>query len=282
MTRSFFAERDELRWEVRQDAADQTITYFPKVIGKGNVQAAASGHTFQVFDSGGNSIEGPTAIVPTANPTGNTSRFEIPIAVISELDENYRVTLLWVEFGETRIYRDDIQFDCVLIPWSRVAPAISLTDMQQLRPFIAKRIERQAKELQISVEARASDIAYQARVELDAMIRTQVLEDKVRILNTPGTTGLLRDDDGLRPRLIVNQGRLHAVEQKLALKICFEGESKMPGSDDEETARLLAYWAERAREEFTRINPLEYDHSEDGQEDLVIEDIGRSVFLRRV
>lgn len=273
---AYARELKGLRKEMRQGVAT-TFEFWPKINGA-NVLASSTGGdcTWQVFDTGGTSIEGPTNVTPTT--VDDISRLDIPAAAISTLDENYWIVVLWKENGSSFQRSDVIYFDVVLYPYGN--PSVSLNDLYEERPGVDEILDRLGQRLGYTAgdtakETMAAIYAERALVELDSLIRNQINLDAISAIESFPN----RNSGRTRPNLILNRERLNRVERKLALREIYRAD--MTGDDDESTV-LFEHYKEAAAQAWASIGPLTYDTNEDLYPDSIKDDIGRVVVQRRV
>lgn len=218
---------DEIRQEVRRSVAG-TVLFFPKITGTGAVTASSA--TFSVLDSSGVEIQASTS----ASISGTTVTCAIP--AISNLGEDYQVSISWVYSGVT--YSALVQFDVVMYPYG--ALQIDLSALQEERPDIGEVLDRLGDHIGKTQEQMASIFAYRARVELDRLVRDAI------------PTG-----DFGRPHLILNQERLARVERKLALKLIYASEMRNPEGEDE-SAGMYRFYAGEADTAWRSAGPLKF------------------------
>ena len=271
---AYAAEWDDIRQELRASLAG-TVIFWAKVDGTGNTTASsvAGDCTFEVFDCVGTSIQAVANITPTA-VTGVGSRFDCAVSAISTIAEDYRLDLIWKVSGGAKVL-DRIYFDVVAEPWGR--STVSLNSIISLCPDLQDRITRQGARLSQTAEQRASTLGHLARVELSEMLRAQVLEDVPRLTPVMSATSLgrLTPDGYLRPRLIKDRARLHAVETKLAIAICLRGDLRADVDEGDGVHALYSAWMEQALASFKSMGPLRYDIDDSGTVDTKIKDVGR-------
>jgi len=277
---AYARELDSLRQELRLDTAG-TIVFWPKLNGANVAVSAVGGECyFQIYDASGTSIQAQTNIDGTL--VGDVDRFDIPADAISTLDEDYRADIFWTVASGSVVYRDAVFFDVVRYPYG--PPSVSLNDLLEERPDVGEVLDRHGQLLGYTAgdtakETAAAIYAVRARVEIDALVRTQVTADAaVGSARAPvhPTTGSVYT----RPNLILNRERLNRVERKLAMRLVYEGDQT--GGEDDEGNWLFLHYKRAAEYAWASVGPLKYDQSEDMVPDTVKDDIGRSVVQRRV
>ncbi|MEQ8278330.1 MAG: hypothetical protein RMA76_38160 [Deltaproteobacteria bacterium] len=266
MPTPYVPELDELRWEVARNTAG-VVSFFPKVPGTGNVTATTA--TYELFDPLGNSIGTGSATIAAVG-TPSVSRIDVPVPALATLDEDYQARIVWRETGGSSDRTAIVLFDVVMYPLER--SVLSLNDLLVLRPEIGQVLERLGLRFSpaLSDEAMASEYGYQARLELDAMIRAQIEQDAAR------------DPKNRRPNAVLNRERFMRVERNLALKIIYFADCSNPESEEDESAGLGRYYRTQADQAWASIGPLKYDADEDLVVDTVEDNVGRVVFARRV
>lgn len=269
-----------LRREVRRSTVT-TLTYWPKLEPTGNITASAtaSDNTYEVFDYGGVSIQASGNITVVA-VTGVGSRFDLSIPSIATLAEDNFVRMRYRETGVATVYQQTIYFDVVTEPWG--PSQVSLNSLQDLVPTIGDRINRQALSVGRTQEQHASQLAYQARVQLDEWLRGKISEDAAAAGANINVRGPSLADRYTRPRLILNKERLHTIEVRLALACAFRGDMQRDVDSEEQGANLFEYWRQEAETSFRGLGPLKYDWTDDQIVDVVKEDLGRVQHMRRV
>jgi len=275
---AYARELDSLRQELRQSVTG-TIVHWPKVNGANVVGSAVAGEvTFQVYDSSGTSIQGPTNLTPTT--VGDVSRFDVSVSAIATLDEDYSVKILWIESGGSTTYIDMVYFDVVLYPFG--PPSVSLNDMLEERPDVQETLDRHGQLLGYTAgdtakETMAAIYAVRARVEMDAMLRAQVALDQANANASPAIHPATQSRY-TRPNLILNRERLNRLERKLAMKLVYEGDmAQLEG----ESMFLYEHYKSAAESAWRGIGPLKYDAAEDLVVDSTLEDVGRVVYQTR-
>lgn len=276
----YHPELDRLRREVRRNTAT-TLTFWPKLDATGNITASAtaSDNTFEVFDPGGVSIQA-SGNITVATVTDVGSRFDISIPSIDALREDYYVRMRYRQTGVATVYQETIYFDVVTEPWG--PSQVSLNNLQDLVPTIGERINRQALAVSRTREQHASQLAFQARIQLDEWLRTKVGEDASTAGESIYTSGVVPLGRYIRPRLILNKERLHTIETKLTIAFVFRGDMQRDIDSEEQGANLFEYWLKDAETSFRGMGPLKYDWSDDLVVDEVKEDVGRVQHVRRV
>ena len=256
---AYAKELDGLRPEVRQGVAS-TLSFWPKIAGTGNVAASAtaSHNTYVVKDPSGLVIQ--SSANATRTTVGSVSRLDLSIPAISTLDEDYRVEITWRESGGSVDYFDVLFFDVVLWPWG--PPSVSLNDLQEERADAEEICTRHGLKLAITAAEMAAIYAVRARVEIDRMVRDQIVSDSNGFAQS-GQIHLSSAPSRGRPHLILNRERLNLVERKLAVRCMFEADmtDPEPGSGDESGA-LFAHFKASAESAWRSVGPLKYDSGE--------------------
>lgn len=266
-------ERDDLRQELRLSAAG-TIYFWPKVPGTGNVAVTGS-PTYTVHNPDGTQIESGTA---TATDVGGVDRIDCAVASIATLDEDYQVRISWAYSGAN--YFDIVSFDVVRWPYPDYT--ITLNDLQEERPDVGDTLTRLGARMNSQTsEQLASIFGYRARVELDAMVREQIEQDKTAFGKDFESAGVARETYS-RPTLIINRERLNRVERKLALKLIYAADATNPEDGDDESAALYRFYKNEVATTWRGMGPLKYDVGEDMVPDKTIHQATRSITLRRV
>lgn len=276
---AYARELDMLRQEARLSTA-ATIVLWPRVDGA-NVQVSpTAGHcTFEVFDPGGTSIQGPTNIDGTL--VDDVDRFDIAVNAIATLDEDYYVDVIWRETGTTIVRRDVVYFDVVRYPFG--SPLVSLNHMLEERPDVGEILDRHGQILgyaagDVARETAAAIYATKAHGELDAMIRGQVAVDASSDATVIEAWPIA--SKRTRPNLVLNRERLRRVEIKIAMREIFAADSR--GTGDEDGSWLYRHYRDEVQRAWSGVGPMKYDSDEDLAVDTVITDIGRVVSQRRV
>ncbi len=271
---AYARELDSLRQEARQSVAT-TIVFWPK--NNGLNTAVETDGTFEVFDPAGSSIQGPTTIDGTL--VDDVDRYDIPVSAIADLDEDYRVDVLWEVAGESFVHRNSVYFDVVLMPYGD--PSVSLNDLLEERVDIGEVLDRHGQLLgqtagDVAQEFAAAVYSVRARVELDAMIRSQINADAGTMADPSHPTTYATGRT--RPHLILNRERLNRVERKLALRAIYASDM---GSEDGEESWLWRHYDAEVQRAWAGVGPLRYDSNEDAVPDTTLDDIGRVVIQRR-
>lgn len=253
---AYAKELDQLRQELRQGVAG-TLVFWPKIAGTGNVAASAtaSHNTFVVKDSSGNTVQ--ASANATRTTVGSISRLDLSVSALSTLDEDYRAEITWRESGGSVDYFDVVFFDVVLWPWG--PPSVSLNDLQEERADAEEICTRHGLKLAITAAEMAAIYGVRARVELDRMVRDQVVTDS-GLYPQSGHVSVPGVPARGRPHLILNRERLNLVERKLAVRCMFEADmtDPEPGSGDESGA-LYAHYKAAAESAWRSVGPLKYD-----------------------
>lgn len=281
MAWAWAAERDELRREVRKDEGG-TFTVWPKVDGKNVAVSDTGSHcTVGLYKPDGTVLRAVAEHAHTA--VGDFDKFVITVTATeaATLDEGYTARISWRENGGSIDYLDIVQWDVVAWPWWQ---RISLTDIMGLFPGAGEILDRLGVELglttgDVAKECMAAEVGYDARVELDTLVRSKIANDLSGPLHT--YTGIVYGGTPSRPALILNREALARYERPAAVAIMFEKNGgTLDGSD--QTSQLMRTWRAKADAAWAAVPPFEYDL--DG--DLVVDDIeqnpGKSIVTRRV
>jgi len=251
----YAAELDDRRQEVRRGHATATVTFWPKVLGAGNI-AAEAGPTY--------SIKGPTG---TAIASGNgtitaidgVSRISCAVdASLLELDENYSCTITWSHAGIS--YLSTVRFDVVLEPWD--GSDCGLNDLMDEVADIGELLDAQVQVQGASRtrEQQAALLAAKATTDVKGWLRQQ-LAAKGRIY----------------PRLIVQREDLRRVVAAQSLSRAFRAQG---GGKDSHSRELAKEWEEEAQKRLLGLGELDYDSDEDNDADSTVV-VSRSVKIRR-
>lgn len=273
----FVTENDALRREVRKGQAT-TLSLHPKLAG---VNAAVSSATYTVVTPAGSITTGPSAA--SIVTIGDYSRLDMAVPAQTILDEDYRLDIEWTSTSGASRFAT-LQFDVVLHPFGD--PSVSLNSILEERPDAQDRLQRMGLRLGFSPSDAAARMAgvfaIRARVELDAMIRDSIAQDASRLSPQNLTTALAPLTRYSRPHLILNRERLDRVERKLAMRLLFAADMQGGPDSQEEAASLFAHYDREVDTAWRQVGPLKYDSAEDLKTDTTLEDVSRSIRLRRV
>lgn len=256
---AYAQERDSLRQEMRQSVAG-TVRYWPRVEGTGNVvaSATASHNTYVVKDPSGAVVQ--ASANATVTSVGSVSQLDLSIPAISTLGEDYRVEITWRQNGASVDYFDVVYFDVVLFPWG--APSVTLNDFLEERVDSEEILTRHGLKLSITAAEMAATYAIRARVELDRMIREQIVRDQTSAGYSSGSVSDVTSSTPpfARPHLILNRERLNNVERKLAVAAMFASDMSVPGVEGgDESGALHAFFRAEAETAWRSVGPLKYD-----------------------
>tara|TARA_Y100000310_G_scaffold325083_1_gene388023 strand:- start:1378 stop:2202 length:825 start_codon:yes stop_codon:yes gene_type:complete len=245
---AYLAELDDHRWMVRQGYASNTVTFWPKAHGAGNVQVTDT-PTYEIFSPGGTSIgSGNTTVTTDASGDQLDVTVDASATATYVLDENYRIDVTWVYSGTT--YVTAVYFDCVRSVVND-ALGVSLNDLVEEVSDAAERLTRQGAAIVTgrTAEQHASTLAYKAWEDVRTMLRAQA--------GVQGTT---------YPRLIIDRAALRRVVIAQALHRMYRAEG---GGVDSESRALAEDWREEATSRLRGLGRLAYDSSDDGVPDSV-------------
>lgn len=239
-------ERDQLRQEIVTDlGTTQYIRVYPKVPGIGAV-AGDSSATYTLLDEAGD-----TKATGSVNPTDlgdSTGVYEVPVAsgLFADLQENCTCKLDWSSGGTT--YRAVVLFDVVRHAYANTG-FVGLSDLQDREPYIGRYALKIANVVGLSgtdeakKQAIADRYAYQARVEVDAWVRSAATD--------LGST---------RPAVVLDRVALAKVEVLMALHLIYNGMAGGEGS--EERTKALMY-LDKAQSAWRVLGPVSLDTNED-------------------
>ena len=277
----YFVENDDLRREVQVNTS-RTLYFFPKYGGENILTSGTP--TYSIRDPSGTELYTGTC---TVTVVGEVHRLDVTVPAIATLDEDYSIhyTYTALVLGTPQV-RDTVFFDVVAYP---LDSSVSLNDLLEERPDVAEVLDRMGVRLGFtagnglgeSQRAMAGIFSRRALVELDALIRSQILKDRDEEFKDYNSFQSARKYRSTRPNLILNRERLNRPLRKLAMMLVYAADMAEPESEDE-SAGLYRYYQAESDAAWRSIGPLKYDFSEDLVPDMDLGDIGRSVQLRRV
>lgn len=236
------------------------MTFWPKVLGTGNVAAATSpAPSFSVLDPLGVEIASGT---PTATTIDSVTRFRCTISGSGlTLGENYACVITWRDSGGTE-YVNTVRFDVVLEPYDGADVSIDdlVDEVADLRELLDAQAAAQAATTPRTAEQQASLIAGKAWEDVRRWIKAQ-LEQRGRIF----------------PRLILDREAIRFVVVAQAVSRVYRAQ----GGGPESNSRGLADdWTKEAQTRLASLGDLPYDEDENRVEDSTVT-LGGVVTVRR-
>jgi len=248
---TFEAQISEIvRQQVRYGTASQSISYWPKIAGVGNV-AVTGTPTYTIYApstaSGGTSLTSGNC---TATTVGSVTRIDISLDVSSTssypIQSYYRAELSWVYSGTT--YYSSVYFDVVREPY---LPLISANDLVDEISDAESRLSAQASRIESgrTAEQHASILGMRAWADVQAWLMN-------KIQSSPYSPAHILVDRELIRRVVVAQTahRLYAAEG---------------GPEGSEAWSLAERWRREAMQRYDSLPPLQFDATQDLAPDSV-------------
>ena len=250
---AFQAELDDRRQEVRRGYASNTIVFWPKIAGTGNV-AIDSNPTFEIKTPSGTLITSGTASRTTVDSVERVNiTIDASATATYTLDENYMAIVTWIDGGAT--YVTTVRFDCVLEPFH---PLISLNDLAGEVADIEEDLSRQAAAMDSDGTLTADQLASIYGVKAWGDVRRRIRAQLASV-------------GRVYPRLILDREGLRHVTVAAALARIYRAEG---GGLDSEAREIADDWRTEVDARLASLGEMDYDANEDRIEDAVLGNFG--------
>lgn len=242
---TFAAQLSEaVRQQVRYGTSSQTVSYWPKIAGVGNV-AVTGTPTYTIY--GPSTATGGTSLASgncTATTVDSITRIDISVDASSTsnypIQSFYRIEIAWVYSSAT--YYSSVYFDVVREPF---LPLLSANDFVDEVSDAESRLSAQASRIESgrTAEQHASMIGMRAWADVQAWLVQKIPSS----IYSPAH--LLVDRESVR-RVVVAQAvyRMYAAEG---------------GPEGSESWSLAERWRREAMQRYDSLPPLQYDATQD-------------------
>jgi len=255
---AYVPELDDGRQEVRKGYASNSVRYWPKVPGSGNV-AVTGTPTFDLEKPDGTSISTGTSV--TVTDTGTFDRLDLTIDATSyDLGEDFKAVITW---NDGTINRDErLYFDCVTEPF---ANSVSLNDFTGLEADATKKLTALGAE---QVAARTAE-------SVASVLGWRAWQDDVR----PALRRKAEQDSQTYPQMIINREDVHRAVMAFAMARMY----RLEGAADEESDnfQLEQKWQRMGQFRLESMPALRFSADQDGEADTSLPRMSQVTLRRR-